>query len=284
MKGQQAHIGLRSGGVLVVTKGEGGQPFVDASQVTINDVAAGLVGQNRFANQLHRQPYTVLEHSLLGSYLFDDPALATAYLFHDTAEGFGVCDLNWKIKLMYGAQVKRVEAAILEALAPRFGFAYPLPPQIKEIDRALGAYELISLHPAAARVLEGYGITWEQARTGLSEAHRGTVDRWFFRAPAYLPRQQEMWLERLHVLRGIAHDRKAVEPIFAYLSRPGNLPYHIPLLIAHAARDLDIPTDLVIAELQRLEGQGVLVRRDNYYHLTETPDAVPAAATADAPR
>lgn len=270
MKKQQAFIGLRSGGVLVITKGEGGVPEVDASQVTLNDVAAGIAGQNRFANQLHRQPYTVLEHSLIGSYLFDDPAFGIAYLFHDAAEGFGVCDLNWKIKLMYGTQVKRVEAAILEALAVPFNFVYPFPPEIKALDRILGAYELASLHPAAHAVAKGYGHDLGRLRTELDPAKKGIMDRWFARPPATLARQEELWRDRLQTLRTLVRDRRAVAVVRETVSRPKFLPYPASMLGAWLSHNLQLPAEEVRAELSRLEAQGVLVRRDSFYHLAES--------------
>ncbi len=265
MKTQQAFIGLRSGGVLVITKGEGGEPLVDVSQVALSDVTAGLVGQNRFANQLHRQPYTVLEHSVIGSYLFDDPRLGLDYLYHDASEGFGICDLNWKVKTMYGGQIKRVEGAILAALAPKFGFRYPSDPILKVIDRALGAYELLALHPAADRVLAGYGLSRQDAESKLTVAHQHIINRWLARPPATLAQQEEMWLDRRHVLLTYARDRRAVEGLADRIRTENRIAYQGPFQVQHLARDLDVPAEMVRDELRRLVSEGAVTFEEGHY-------------------
>lgn len=104
-----------------------------ADMFSIEDIAHGLAFQCRFAGQL-REFYTVAQHSINVCRLAP-PALKLPALMHDAAE-FILCDLAAPIKRNL-PEYKILETGIMEVLAAKFGFSWPLDPIIKELDTQL---------------------------------------------------------------------------------------------------------------------------------------------------
>lgn len=130
-------IGLRSGGVIIVTP-----DTVDVSQLTLNDIAYGLANIPRFSGQMDR-PYSVCEHSIILSELCgDDYNQAIAALFHDTAECLGIGDINTFLK---SDDMRDLEDRINKEVTKKF----KIPPFVRhDLDKALGNYEACTIHPA----------------------------------------------------------------------------------------------------------------------------------------
>ena len=132
----EVKIGLRSGGVVVIT-----QDNVDVSQVTLNDLAYGLANIPRFSGQLDR-PYSVGEHSIVLSELCTTYDQKLAALFHDAAETLGIGDVNTFLKT---EDLKDVENRITDAVFKKFRI-----PEFTEhaLDKLLGNHEVCTFHPA----------------------------------------------------------------------------------------------------------------------------------------
>lgn len=131
-------VGLRSGGVITISKDE-----VDVSQLTLDDIAYGLANTQRFSGQLDR-PYSVAEHSVILSDITAplDYEQRIAALFHDAPETLGIGDVNCFLK---PKELQKIEDRILAAVLTKFGvqkYKYP------DLDRELGWYEATHIHPA----------------------------------------------------------------------------------------------------------------------------------------
>lgn len=112
------------------------------SEINISDIAHALSQICRYAGHT-KKFYSVAEHSVYVSRLV--PAnLAMAGLLHDAAEGLGCCDLPRPLK-RYLPDYQIIENRIMESVAKRFGFAWPLDLAIKEVDTRIIANERDSL-------------------------------------------------------------------------------------------------------------------------------------------
>ena len=116
-------ISLSSGAIFNYNKPED-------SNVTIIDIANALGNICRFAGHLPYF-YSVAQHAVNVSYLVP-PAFALTALMHDTAEAF-TNDLPTPLKHAIPV-FKELEERIEAAMATRFGFTYPLPPEVKLAD------------------------------------------------------------------------------------------------------------------------------------------------------
>lgn len=108
-----------------------------ASLVQIEDIAAALSKVCRFAGHIH-QFYSVAQHAINASYIVA-PEHAFTALMHDTAEAF-TNDLPTPLKFAVPV-FKELEVRIESAMAQRFGFAYPLPDEVKLADLQMLALE-----------------------------------------------------------------------------------------------------------------------------------------------
>lgn len=102
----------------------------DESTATIEDVATALSNCCRFAGHLPYH-YSVAQHSLNCSYIVDEEFAFTA-LMHDTAEAI-INDIPTPIKYAV-PELKELETRIETFFAERFGFQFPLPPEVKLAD------------------------------------------------------------------------------------------------------------------------------------------------------
>ena len=127
--------------------------------INIEDIAHGLSFQPRFGGHLS-QFYSVAQHSWF-CYQLASPEHKLAALLHDASEGLGLCDLPKPIKNQI-PQYAEIEDNLMRVVAEKFGFEYPLAPEIKEIDQIALVTEwdclvkgsisvLVSMTPAEAK-------------------------------------------------------------------------------------------------------------------------------------
>lgn len=269
--GNTAYVGLRSGGLLSIERVDGQSVKYDVSEVQLWDVAWGLAGEGRFAGQLYRTPYSVAEHSVLGTYLFhDDYQTALRFLFHDAGEGFGIGDMHFKVKELFAGRIRSIESALGRELAAKFGVGDPHTPDIKQIDKALGELEVQILHPAKGRVSKAYGRTREQVEAQFTKRELGIVSGWFMRPTMTTEAAAELWVARYGELRKLIGDEKYVrEEVAKQLAVEGFLPYPVPFLEPALVNKLQVRAELVEREVKRLTSKNFLVAKDGYYHKGE---------------
>src|SRR5258705_3135298 len=102
----------------------------EESDVTIEDLASALSNICRFSGHLPRF-YSVAQHLVNASYLVPSP-IAFDALMHDTAEAFTndlPTPLKWALPIF-----KELEVKIESAMAKKFGFNFPYPPEVKVAD------------------------------------------------------------------------------------------------------------------------------------------------------
>jgi hypothetical protein len=266
-EGDTAYIGLRSGNVLAVKKTEKGAE-VDVSRVLLSDVALGMSWQARFAGQLYREPYSVAEHSVLGSYLFEDPVKGLQFLFHDVAEGLGFPDTNFKVKRLFGKCYQEPDDAVTFAVAAKYGVKTPFDPSVHEVDQMMGGYECMTLHPAKNAIARHYGLDIQKILDQPTPAQKEVLQAWFSRAPIPPRAAADQWLRRYHELRLTAESgpeiRRLVE---AFVADKENFPHPVKLMVPKLAASMNVRPELVQQEVDRLERKGMLVRRDIFYHV-----------------
>ena len=102
----------------------------EESDVTLDDLASALSNICRFSGHLPCF-YSVAQH-LVNTSKIVDPEFAFDALMHDTAEAFTndlPTPLKWALPIF-----KELEVKIESAMAEKFGFNYPYPPQVKQAD------------------------------------------------------------------------------------------------------------------------------------------------------
>ena len=112
-----------------------------AEDVCIEDIAHALSQQCRFAGHTSRF-YSVAEHSLLCSSMAPRRH-ALAALLHDASEAYLV-DIPTPIKRLMPEYYK-AEFRLMEVIAEKFGFTYPLAAEVDLIDKQLLQIEWESL-------------------------------------------------------------------------------------------------------------------------------------------
>lgn len=154
----------------------------EKSDVQITDIAAPLSKICRFAGHIHGF-YSVAQHAVNTSRIVP-PEYAFTALMHDTAEAF-TNDLPTPLKAAIPA-FKALEERIEGAMAERFGFQYPLPPEVKYADLQMLAIEkhIIKRDYSHWSVLDG--VDWEHLamRVDLgpmlpTEAYTAFLERYY---------------------------------------------------------------------------------------------------------
>lgn len=102
----------------------------EESDVTLDDLASALSNICRFSGHLPVF-YSVAQH-LVNTSRIVDPEFAFDALMHDTAEAF-TNDLPTPLKWAFPI-FKTLEEKIEAAMAKKFGFNYPYPPEVKVAD------------------------------------------------------------------------------------------------------------------------------------------------------
>ena len=105
--------------------------------IQIDDVAHALSQANRFTGHA-MFPYSVAQHSLLGSYLLDDKKKAFRFLNHDDSEAF-IGDMNRPLKhfTRAGEEYRKVEEPLQTMIYNRFGIYGPDPDYIHVVDNMM---------------------------------------------------------------------------------------------------------------------------------------------------
>jgi hypothetical protein len=101
--------------------------------ICIEDIAHALSNQCRFAGHTPYF-YSVAQHSNL-CFELASPEHKLAALLHDASEAY-LCDIPRPIKLRL-PEYKLIEDKLMKLIAEKFGFQYPLHPEVKEIDDRL---------------------------------------------------------------------------------------------------------------------------------------------------
>lgn len=101
--------------------------------IDINDIATALSRKCRY-NGHCREFYSVAEHSVLMA-RYAPKWLRLAALLHDAGECY-LTDMPGPIKSAFSDFVA-CEDAIMELVAQKFGFMWPLPDEVKRMDRAM---------------------------------------------------------------------------------------------------------------------------------------------------
>ena len=102
--------------------------------ICIEDIAHALTYQCRFGGHLPKF-YSVAQHSLNCSYLIDDERLKLTALMHDASEAY-LLDIPRPIKQRLD-NYKEIENRLMEVIADKFGFEWPLPVEIKQVDEMM---------------------------------------------------------------------------------------------------------------------------------------------------
>lgn len=108
------------------------EPTLD--MICIEDIAHSLSYQCRFGGHLPTF-YSVAQHSLNCMYLTDDTQLKMAALLHDASEAY-LLDIPSPIKKRL-PNYKEIEDRLMNLIAEKFGFVYPLQEEIKKIDKIM---------------------------------------------------------------------------------------------------------------------------------------------------
>lgn len=116
-------------------------------QIDIRDIAHSLAFTCRYTGH-SRRFYSVAEHSIFVSYLAADPL---AGLLHDASEAY-ITDIASPIK-PHLHNYKELEDMIMDRIATKFGFPYPLSSDVKDCDNT-------QLKTEAKHLLKSAGLPW----------------------------------------------------------------------------------------------------------------------------
>lgn len=146
-----------------------------ADQIDIRDIAHNLSFENRFIGKTE-QPYSVAQHCVLGSRLFEEmgyPDLALQFLLHDATEAY-LKDIPTPLKHILGTIYSDIEDEFHGVIARKFGLPEQIGSQVKKMDLAMLAAEkeqlLQSDHTVEWTQLAGitaaniYIVPWEYLR------------------------------------------------------------------------------------------------------------------------
>lgn len=125
--------------------------------ITIEDIAHCLARIVRFNGSPHGN-YTVAEHSVVcaGRAIAECPEYALAALMHDASEAY-LGDVSTPLKERL-ANYRAIEDRVMQAIAQKFNFAYPLPLEVEGIDRRVLMREASFFFPASKE--------WQRIFTG----------------------------------------------------------------------------------------------------------------------
>ena len=123
----------------------------DPSQLDVHDMAHALSQTCRFNGQCPTF-YSVAQHCTIGSYEFDDPALAYEFLVHDAHEAY-VGDIPSPLKALlpdYRGMEDRCEAVV----RTYFGVPHVMTPSVRAMDLSMLVSEFADLFGAIPAGLE----------------------------------------------------------------------------------------------------------------------------------
>lgn len=102
-------------------------------EVDIRDIAHALAHQCRYGGHVKRY-YSVAEHSVLMCRAAPPP-LKKAALMHDASEAY-LIDIPRPVKKSLSGYAE-IEERLMKVIARVFGFAWPLPPEVKVLDNRI---------------------------------------------------------------------------------------------------------------------------------------------------
>lgn len=102
--------------------------------IDINDIAHALANQCRFGGHL-QSFFSVAQHSLNCFYFIREQELKLTALMHDASEAY-LLDIPRPIKNRL-ANYKEIEDGLMRLIAKKFGFIYPMPQKVKDIDEKM---------------------------------------------------------------------------------------------------------------------------------------------------
>ena len=100
-------------------------------QIEIADIAHGLSMTCRWNGQCSMF-YSVAQHSVLCS-MYTSAEFALPALMHDASEAY-LGDVASPLKMMLGYSYRGLEESMMEVIADKFNFQFPLGPEVKEVD------------------------------------------------------------------------------------------------------------------------------------------------------
>lgn len=104
----------------------------DPDTICIEDIAHALSQICRFGGHLPYF-YSVADHSLAVSYCLPDEH-ALAGLLHDASEAY-LCDIPSPVKKQIPGYAE-AEDRLMKVIAEKFGFPWPVPEVVKQVDRS----------------------------------------------------------------------------------------------------------------------------------------------------
>lgn len=110
---------------------------IEPDKFRIEDIAHSLSQQCRFAGHLPKF-YSVAQHSVMCARRASKDNMLAA-LLHDASEAY-LLDIPKPFKNML-PDYMLLEENLMQALANKFGFAWPLPQEVKDIDVVMLEYE-----------------------------------------------------------------------------------------------------------------------------------------------
>ena len=105
----------------------------DPNTIVVEDIAHALASIIRFGGHINR-PYTVAQHSVLASRMAKQKDKLET-LLHDGSEGY-LWDVPTPIKNIL-PEYKLLEEKLMGVIAVKFGFNWPMSPNVKKIDRKM---------------------------------------------------------------------------------------------------------------------------------------------------
>lgn len=144
----------------------------NVDEIDIEQIAHVLSQVNRFAGHT-LFPYSVAQHSLNASKIVA-PEFAFCALMHDTTEMVTndiVTPLKVRVPLF-----KEIEIKIESNMAARFGFEFPLPPEVKTADLQMLGLEKDTLKPTGSHWTILDGVEYEHLRPLVDLTERRSRD------------------------------------------------------------------------------------------------------------
>lgn len=133
----------------------------DPASITIEDIAAALSKQCRFAGHV-REFYSVAEHSVLVSRHCPEE-LRLVGLLHDASEAY-LTDIPRPLKPQLSEYVT-IENMLMRVIGRKFGFDWPMPRSVKDVDNRILSDErtenmaFVDIEPRLwGNVMEGLGV------------------------------------------------------------------------------------------------------------------------------
>lgn len=148
-----------------------------ADAVCIEDIAHALSLQCRFSGHC-RYHYSVAQHSTLASIALGSGTLGLWGLLHDASEAYLV-DIPKPVKQCLPAY-RDAERRALKVIADVFGLPWPVPPEVKEIDRRMVVTEARDLMPNRPEIWDPWTVGVEPFEWEIEEEENPRVSELLF--------------------------------------------------------------------------------------------------------